>query len=87
MKEQVVAEVEFDVARNADDNPTGQVLKNAFGSGDGHQQKRVDEQLASGDAVLKGVESATNNLREQNPDTIVREDTDGSEKKSALVLR
>ena len=45
MFEQIVAQVEFDFARDANHNPAGQELEDAFHSGDGQQQHGVGEEF------------------------------------------
>ena len=47
-RNKIVAQVEFDFARNADDDPAGQKLENAFDRGHRQQQQRIGKQLVAG---------------------------------------
>ncbi len=41
MREQIVAQIEFDLARDADQDPARQVLKDGLDAGDRQQQQRI----------------------------------------------
>ena len=45
VREQVVAQVELNLARNADQDPAGQELEDRLGSGDGQQRSGIKQQL------------------------------------------
>ena len=74
-QKKIVAQVELDVARNADDDPAGQELKDSLGGGDTEQDGSVEQKLAAGDASVQIVGSFAQNEREQDPDAIGEEDT------------
>ena len=79
VSEEVVAKIEFDIAADADDDVAGQELKDAFEEGDADDEQRVDEQLMAGDAGVEVVDGAADDLREENPDSVVEENAEGSE--------
>ncbi len=54
MAEEIVAQVELNLARDADDDPAGEKLKDSFAGGDGDQKPAPGEQLGVIDAVAAG---------------------------------
>ena len=54
LQEEVVAEVEFDVAGDADEDPAREEEEDAFGDGDGDEQAGVEEDLLAGHAMVAG---------------------------------
>ena len=74
-REKIVAQVELDVARDADDDPAGQELEDSLGDGDTEQDGSVEQKLVAGDASVQIVGSFAQNEREQDPDAIGEEDT------------
>ena len=69
-REQVVAQVKFDVARDADNNPAGEELEDPLGDGDGEQQSSVDQELVAGDPFVKIVRGLANHQRKQDPNPV-----------------
>ena len=84
--EQVVAEVEFDFARNADQDPAGQVLEDRLDAGDGEQHRRVGQQFVAGDALVQVVDGAADDQREQDPDAVVAEHAERADPEGGSVL-
>ena len=76
MGEEVVAEVELDLARDADDDLAREVLEDAFGEGDGEQ---IESVLAKGRDGNVSVEVANGVARyhgEENPDNVIAENAE-----------
>src|SRR5580704_15408650 len=48
VREQVVAQIEFDIARDSDDHPARQKLEDALDQSDGNDEERVSEKLVAG---------------------------------------
>src|SRR5450759_1731209 len=86
MGEQVVAQIEFNFARDPDQDPAGKELENGFGSGDRQQQGRVGEQFVAGDPEVKVVNGAADDQREENPDAVVAHDEQSADPEGQLVL-
>ena len=84
--EQIVAQVELDLARDADQDPAGQELENGFGAGDRQQQSRVGEQLVAGDAEVQVVDGAADDQRKQNPDAVVAQHAERADPEGQPVL-
>ncbi len=76
--EEVVAEVELDLARGADDDLAGDVEEDGGERGDEQQAQRVVEDLGFGDAVLHVVDGVADDEREQDADDVVEDDRDAS---------
>ena len=55
VREQIVTQIELDVAGNANDDPAGQELKDALGDEDGDNQRSVKEEFVAGDASMNKV--------------------------------
>ena len=77
--EKIVAEIELDVARNANHHPAREELEDSFSDGDGEKHSRVDEQLVLGNAGVQIVGSFADHQREQDPDAIGEQDADAAE--------
>ena len=86
MSEEVVAQIEFDFARNADQNPARQELEDGFNAGNPQQHQSVGEQLLAGDAAIQIVDGAADDQRKQNPDAVVKQHADRAEPERRLVL-
>ena len=71
VREQIVAQIELDIAGNADDHPARQKLKNSLDQRDGDDQQRVGEKLLAGHAGVQIVNGAAQDLRKQNPDSVI----------------
>ena len=69
--EQIVAQIEFDVAGNADDHPARQKLEDSFGQRDGDDEQGVGEKFLAGDAGVQIVDGAAQNLRKEDPDAVI----------------
>jgi len=72
VREQVIAQIEFDIARNADDHPARQELKNSLDQGDSDDQERVGKEFLTGHTGVQIVDSAAQDLREKYPDSVVK---------------
>ncbi len=66
VSEQIVAQVKFDVARNADDYPAGQELEDALGDKNGDHGQRVLHELLGGHSGMEIVGRMAENLRKLN---------------------
>src|ERR1019366_5610885 len=69
--EQVVAQIEFDVAGDADDHPAREELEDAFDEGDGDYEQGIGQEFLAGYTGVKIVDGATQNLREEDPDSVI----------------
>jgi hypothetical protein len=71
MMEQIVAQVELDIAGDADDDPTSKELKNALAQGDHNHQKGIESELLRRPAaLLEVVERELDYLRRLDGDAI-----------------
>src|SRR5215470_18044433 len=87
MMEKIVAQVELDVTRNADDDPASKKLKDAFGQCyDDHQQGVESELLRGPAALFKIVERELNDLRGLYGDAVQQEHADRPHHEAAAVL-
>ncbi len=79
MREQIVAQIEFDFAGDADQDPAGQVLEDGLDRGDRKQQQRILQHIVAnhrravvpGDADVQNIDGLANDEREENPDAVV----------------
>ncbi len=71
MSEEIVPEIKFDHARDADDYPAREELEYAFRQSDGDDQKGIGEELLARDTGIQIIDSASNDLREENPDAVI----------------
>ena len=55
MTEEIIAEVVFNLPRDANDQPAGKELENAFGKSDFQQKQAIDQKLAARSWRLQGV--------------------------------
>ena len=78
MLEEVVAQVEFNFPRDADQNPAGQELEDSLGQSYADQQQGIDHQLVIGDSVAEAVDGSLDYFGEENPGAVVQEDAEGS---------
>ncbi len=86
MREQIVAQIELDVAGNANDDPAGQELKDALGDEDGDNQRSVKEKFVAGDAgVNKVVGRAAENQWIANRNAVSQQDAESAQYKAAPV--
>src|SRR5579864_2251697 len=85
-REEIVAQVVFDLARDADHQPARQKLKDSLGPGNGNQQQRVDHELLPRGLLIEIVNGAADYLREQHPDSVVGEDGQPSPEQRPAVL-
>ena len=63
MGEQVVAQVEFDVARDADHHPAGQELEDTLGDEDSNDQQGVLGEYVAGDGLAEVVNRMLDDAR------------------------
>src|SRR5690348_11200822 len=73
MLEKIVAQIELDLARDADQDPTHQKLKDAFADSDSNQSQRVGNDLVLSDADIQIVNCSSDDLRKENPDRVVEQ--------------
>src|SRR5208282_385298 len=71
VREQVVAQIEFDIARDSDDHPARQKLEDSLDQSDGDDKQGVGEKLLAGDPGVQIVDGAAENLRKQYPDSVI----------------
>ena len=83
--EEVVAQVELDLARDADENPALGVEKDAFDQRDGDQQAGEDEDLAAGGPVLHLVDGASDDLGKLHGDSVGANAGEGAPQVSPAV--
>ena len=74
--EQVIAQVEFDVARDADHDPTGKELEDSFPNRDREQQPGEEKKFVASNAFQQGVGSDPQHLGTQNLNAVGQEDAD-----------
>ncbi len=74
----IVAQVELDITRNADHDPTSQKLEDSLRTSHQQNQRRVKFQLIDGDAGIESVYRCANDLWQENPDSIVKKDANGA---------
>src|ERR1019366_820262 len=70
-EDQVVAQIELDIARDSDDHPARQKLEDSLDQSDGDDEQRVGEKLLTGHARVKIVDGAAENLRKEDPDSVI----------------
>ena len=71
VREQVVAQIELDVAGDADEHPASQKLEDALSQRQGDDYQRVDEKFVPGYAGVEIVDGAAQDLRKQYPDAVI----------------
>ena len=86
MREQIVAQVEFDLARDADQDPARQELEDGFDAGDGQQHEGVGQEFVTGYALVEIVDGAANDQRKENPDPVVEQNAHGAKDIGGAVL-
>ena len=74
-REQIVAQIELDVARDADDDPASEELEDSFGDRDGEQHSGIEQKFVAGYAGVEVVGSAAEDEREEDPDAVGQENT------------
>ena len=85
MAKEVVAEIELDFARDADDDPPREEEKNPFGDGNADEQSGVEQNLLPRDPVVQIIDGDSNHLREQDPDGIRQDGRESAPDKVAPV--
>src|SRR5215472_11487870 len=73
MPEQIVAQVEFDLARDTDQDPPHQKLKDALTERNGYQCERISDDLVPCDALIQIIDRASDDLRKEDPDQVIEE--------------
>ena len=71
VREQVVAQIELDVAGDTDDHPARQKLEDSLGQRDGDDEQGVGEKFLAGYAGVKIVDGAAEDLRKEYPDSVI----------------
>ena len=74
--EEVVAQIELDLARGADDDLAGDVEEDGGERGDQSRRSGVVDDLGFGDAVLHVVDGVADDEREELRDDVVDDDRD-----------
>ena len=85
LQEEIVAEVEFDVAGDADEDPAREEQEDALGDGDGDKQPGVEEDLLAGDAMVEVVYGGSDDAGEEYPDGAREHGDDASPDVGAAV--
>ena len=70
MAEQMIAQVELDLARDADQDPAREVLKDPLAERNGHQQPAPGQQLAVRNALVQVVGNAADEPRRLHHDAV-----------------
>ncbi len=70
LSEEIVAQIELDIARDADQHPALSVEKNPFDERDGDQQQSQKKDVLARGAVLERVDGAAKYARKLDPDGI-----------------
>ncbi|GAC1430769.1 MAG: hypothetical protein NVS1B11_25570 [Terriglobales bacterium] len=86
MLEEIVSEIEFDLAGNANNNPAGKELKDSLYSCDSQKQQRISDKFMLGYAEVEIIDRPPDNLGEKYPDSVVQKDADCPQNKAAPVL-
>ena len=68
---EVVAQIELNIAGDADDHPARQKLEDTLGQRDGNDEQRVGEKFLAGDGGVQIVDGAAQDLRKENPDSVI----------------
>ena len=84
--EQIIAEIKFDFAGNADHDPAGQKLENPLGGRHRQQEQRIGNQFVASDAEMKVVYGSLDYQRKQNPNSIGQENAQRTHHIVAAVL-
>ncbi len=85
LAEEVVAEVELDVAGDADEDPARVKEEDALGHGDADEQAGVEENLPAGDALVEVVDGDSDDTGKKDPDGAAEYGHEGSPSVGALV--
>ena len=75
-REQIVAQVELYVARDADHDPAGEELEDSLGDGDGKQHCRVEKQFVPSYSFMQIVGSLAEHQRKEDPDAVREKDAE-----------
>ena len=86
MAKQIVAQIELDIARDADHDPAGKELENAFADRYGHQHEGVGGKLIAGDSRVQIVDGPADHQGKENPDAVVEQNRERSRDQSAPVF-
>ena len=70
MSKQIIAQIELNVAGDADYNPAGEELKDALNTSHRNQQRGIEEQLPLGHPQVQIVDCSFNDLRKENPNAV-----------------
>ena len=86
MTEEVVAQIEFDFAGDADHDPAGQKLKDSFARSHRQQEQRIGDELVPSDTEMKVIHRPADYLRKKNPDAVCQEDAYRPQQIAAAIL-
>ena len=90
-REQIVPQVEFNVARDTDHNPAREELEDSFGDGDGEQQSGVNQKLVPRGACsqiggrFQVIRGFADNQRKQHPNAVVEQHADCAQNVSPAI--
>src|SRR5215831_15449808 len=86
MREKVVAQIKLDFARNANQNPSREVLEDRLYGSDGQQVERILEQSMYSDLGVQVADGVTNHHGKENPHGVVAQHAQRTDAKSSAVL-
>ncbi len=86
VREEVIAQLVFNIPRNADHQPARQELENPLAQANHHQHKGVRDDLLPGNAAIEGIDRAANDLGKQRPYSVRKQDAQRAPDQSASVF-
>jgi len=85
--EEIVAQIELNVAGDADEDPAREKEEDALERGDSQQQKRIVQNFGAGDAVLHIIYGAADDERKEDPEAVGEQNGDAApEQAHAIAL-
>src|SRR5262249_11283712 len=73
VREEIVAQVEFNLARDADHQPSRQKLEDALDTGNGQQQQGINQDFVLRHSRFEVVDGTSDDLGKQHPYSVVEE--------------
>ena len=86
MPEQIVAQVKFNLARDADHDPAGKKLEDALDRRHSQQFQRVGQQFFASNAGPQTVHSVAEDKWKQDPYAVIDENADCAYEIAAAIL-
>src|SRR5262249_23147409 len=83
--EEIIAQIEFDVARDADDDPASQKLKDPLGEKNSDDPESVVDELGASDRLGEVVNRGLDDARELSGDSIGQQDRQSAQHEAAAV--